>query len=382
MRRLIVLIAIVLFIWLPSMAATKTTVKQLDELLADQHKLARTDEATAVSLKDLHLTEQLTTAAINGLTRYDPGPLTITQIRILAADSSLLPSPPSDLPAVPVPDKAAQSAIIARAVDYATHQFATLPKLSAEKVTTRYQNGIEYIQTNSGTSSNFANGSPELNPINQYLRILGEHTSPVQSEGGVELPPAKVKGLDPASQNGQISQGGSGPVLGMILMDAGKGQISWLRWESIDDKQIAVFAFAVDKKQSQYRVDYCCFPVKENVGSAIPVGNMGGMSAAHGTVTTFKPFLAKPGYHGQLFIDPETGTIVRLITQADLKPTDFVHQEDIRVDYSRVNIGGKQYVVPVKSVILTEVVPNGDSYVKYSTRRTLFDMEYRNYQLR
>jgi hypothetical protein len=287
----------------------------------------------------------------------------------------MLSPPASDIPTAAAPDQAAQSAMIARAVDYDTHQYAILPKLSAEKVTTRYQNGVEYIQTNSGAGSNFANGSLELKPVNPYLRMIGQHTTEVQSEGGIELPPAKTKAVDPGSQNGQVSQGGAGMVLGAILMDAAKGKITWLRWETVNDKQTAVFGFAVDKKQSHYTVNYCCFPVRENIGAAT------GITPA-GSVTTFKAFSAKPGYHGELFIDPETGTIVRLITQAELKPTDLVHFEDMRTDYGQVDIGGKQYIVPVKSIVLTEVVPNGDSYVKYSVRRTFFDVDYKSYQLR
>ena len=54
-------------------------------------------------------------------------------------------------------------------------------------------------------------------------------------------------------------------------------------------------------------------------------------------------------YHGELFVDSATGAILRLITKADLKPTDFVLQEDIRVDYSPTHSADqpdKQYIVP------------------------------------
>jgi len=39
-------------------------------------------------------------------------------------------------------------------------------------------------------------------------------------------------------------------------------------------------------------------------------------------------------------------------------------------------------VLPIKTVINTEVVPNGDSQAagKYTTRHTLFTAEYKNYQ--
>lgn len=357
------------------MALTQITVEQLTQLLAEQHKLAKSDEATAVKLQDVSLSEQLTADKMDSFTQYDPGPATVTQIRVLAIDSALLPPPASDLPAIAAPDAATQAALLAKAIDYDVHTYAALPALEADKTTTRYQNGVEYVQTNSGAGSNFAGGSLELRPVNPYFRLLGQYSSRVAFDRGVELPPAKTKAIDPASPYGQSSQGGAGLILGGVLIDAAKGKITWLRWQTVNGKKTAVFAFAVDKKQSNYTVNYCCFPIRENLG-----GHTYG--ANQGTSVSFKPFTAKPGYHGELFIDAETGAIVRLITKAELKPTDLVHQEDTRIDYGAVEIAGKTYIVPVKSTILTEVVPNGDSYVKYSVRRALFDVDYKNYQLR
>jgi len=74
--------------------------------------------------------------------------------------------------------------------------------------------------------------------------------------------------------------------------------------------------------------------------------------------------------------------VVRLVTQAEFKGTDVVHQEDQRIDYGPVPVGGKTLVLPIKTVVETEVVPNGDSQAagKYSTRHTFFTAEYKNYQ--
>jgi hypothetical protein len=42
---------------------------------------------------------------------------------------------------------------------------------------------------------------------------------------------------------------------------------------------------------------------------------------------------------------------------------------------------GRTSVLPVRTILKTEVVPNGDSGVgKYTTRRTLFTSEYKDYQ--
>ena len=87
-------------------------------------------------------------------------------------------------------------------------------------------------------------------------------------------------------------------------------------------------------------------------------------------------------YHGRLYVDPDTGIIVRMVVQIDFKPTEVIHQEDLRVDYAPVKVGGKMMVLPMKTVIDSEVVPIGDSQAAghYTTRRTLFTIEYKDYQ--
>ena len=71
---------------------------------------------------------------------------------------------------------------------------------------------------------------------------------------------------------------------------------------------------------------------------------------------------------------------MRLIVRAELKPTDFIQQEDTRIDYGTVEVGGKAYMVPTRNILLTTMVPSGNSFEKFTTRRTLFDVSYSNYQ--
>jgi hypothetical protein len=71
-----------------------------------------------------------------------------------------------------------------------------------------------------------------------------------------------------------------------------------------------------------------------------------------------------------------------MITEMEPKTSDVVHQQDTRTDYAPVDVGGKPLVLPVKSWVITEVVPNGDSGAGgFSTRSTLFSSDYKNYQL-
>ena len=78
-------------------------------------------------------------------------------------------------------------------------------------------------------------------------------------------------------------------------------------------------------------------------------------------------------YHGEIYINPETGIVVRLITQAEFKNSEVVHQEDQRIDYDPMQVGDKTLVVPVRTVINVEDVPSGDSgAATFSLRHTMF----------
>jgi len=377
MKRL-VWILLLFVVATPVWAAKIITVQQLQDTLIALEQAKRGDEEVATQLKEIELSEELTGPEKSSLAQYLPGPLSIEQLDILEGRSAILPPPASDLPATPAPDVAAQKAILARAFDYVTKTYMQNQHLTAVKTTSRYQDGVESIRTNSGMTSNMPNAGRAWELPNMFMRFLGTHTEALESDKGIELI-QRVKQQTPWGQNGQVSEGGPGPILSIILQEAANGgKLNWLRWESLNGKPAAVFSFAVDKKKSHYEVNYCCFPVTEDAG------RMGweGTGANMQTATDWKAFKAIVPYRGEFFIDPDTGTILRVVTQAGLKPTDFVHQEDMRIDYGPVVVDGKACVLPLDSFTLTEVVPNGDNYAaRYSVRHTLFTAIYRDYQL-
>lgn len=361
-------------------SANKTiTVKELRDSLEAMQQSHKSDDEIATALKQFTLGEQLTHSELNSLGEFGPGPMTTEQLYILEGRSALLAPPPADLPATAAPDLAAQKAILAKAVDYVTKTFSQYPHLTASKNSARFQDGVETTQINdSGASNHMTDTSAQLfEKTNFYLRLIGQNTSSVDFTNGVERPQVSKK-KTPWGQNGQISEGGPGPLLSVILAEAAAaGKLNWVRWELLDGKPMAVFSYAVDKKKSHYQVNYCCFPATQTRGSL----NNGMSDTNFGSSTDWEPFKATVGYHGTLFIDPETGVIQRLTTQAELKPTDFVHQEDTRVDYGPVNVEGKTYFVPVLSFGFTELVPYGDNYTRrVSIRHTLFTMTYKDYQ--
>jgi len=384
------------FVWILLLAAAlpawsagnkKISVQELKDLLASAQDAKKSDEDVALQLKQVELTEELTSTTMASLSNEIPGPLSSEQLYVLEARSAVLAPPVADLPAAPVPDAAAQQAMLAKAVDYATKSYAQLPPLTATKLTGRFQDGVEAIHSYTGANHNLSeNDDPLWEQTRLYIRLLGTRTDMIESDKGLEKPPS-AKDKTTWGANGQVVSIGAGLTLNSILQEAmANGNPKWLRWETVNGKQTAVYSFAIDKKKTHFAVNYCCFPNTDtagiiNYGSGPSTGG-GATGSNFQTVSEWKPFKSNAGFHGQIFIDPDSGTVVRTITMADFKQSDFVHYENIRTDYEPRPIGGKTLVVPVRIFTLAEVVPNGDSFAAhYSVRHQMLTQDYKDYQL-
>ena len=375
-------ILVVLIAASPAWAARKVTVQQLKDMLTADQQAKKADAEVAADLKQVELTEQLSRPTMNALAEFLPGPYSTEQIYVLEARSGLLPPPAADLPTTPAPDAATQKAILDKATDYATKIYAQLPTVTATKTIVRFQEI---------SSASIAGSNADPEPINtaQTIHYINTSEASVNIHNGIEDNPL-AKDKTRWGQNGYIALLGQSPVVSTVLEEANSaGKIGWLRWEPVNGKTTAVFTYSVDKKKSHYAVNYCCFPKIDSVGmthasSAAPglLGTSGG--SGKGTFRTdadFEPYRATVPYHGEIFVDPDTGIVVCLITQADFKNTDDVHVENQRIEYAPVVVGGKTLVLPSRSIVNTEAIPNGDSGVgQIILRHTLFTSEYKGYQ--
>ncbi len=380
----------------PCWCAKKVTVAELTELLRSSAQDKKSDTEVANALRQVELSEELTRPAMNGLVGLVNGPLSTEQIYVLEARSANLAPPAADLPATPAPDATGQKAILARAETYVTRTYDLLPALTATRTTLRFQDNVEALAPSSGmnsgakdavTSSAFANAAT-------YIRYMNSTTQVVATEHGEEK---KAAGKDQThwGANGMTAIREPYPNLGRVFKEAqAAGQFEWLRWETINGKAAAVFSFAVPKQNSRLAVNVCCFPnidqagiarfYSSSTGAAIAgkeATGGGGVTGNFQTHTEWHEFKTTAPYHGRLFIDPDTGIVLRMIVEADMKPGEVVHQLDTRVDYGTVKVGQGSFVVPVKSVINSVVVPNGESGAGgYSTRCTLLSSQYSEYR--
>lgn len=348
-------------------------------MLVSMHSAGKSDLEVATALKQVDLTEELTRTVMNDLANYLPsgGQLSLEQIYVLEARTAVLTPPAADIPTTPAPDAATQKAILDKASDYVAKTYALLPTLDATKTTLRFQDNVEVVAPSSGMHSSavdVSTGSAFSNP-SIYIHHINSTETPIEIVNGAERSLAG-KDKTPWGANGQIFIYPPGPVLSSVFQEAQAAEkIAWLRWELVNGKPAAVYSFTVDKKRSHYSVNYCCFPEGDQTGrlsySSPTQGNLNPVAKGNlQTNTTYdRPFKATVPYHGELFVNPETGIVVRLVSQADFKSSEVVHQEDTRIDYGPVTVDGKILILPVDSFVNTEIVPNGeDSAGKFLLR--------------
>ncbi len=308
----------------PSCLALRgVTVEQLEQQLADAN--FKPDMKLAQQLSELELTERLSAARLSRLESKLPGPQSRRSLVILADLSAFRNLPSTEIPGNAPPDLAAQRKMMAQTVNYAEKTISKLPNLFATRETTRFENSPQGHL-----------GGTSLIPY-QPLHPVGTSTvSVVYRDGREVIDAGTTKGKKTESTpQGLSTRGVFGPILGTVLVDAAQGKLAWSHWEQGTAGTVAVFRYSIPREKSHYQVDFCC--VRGN--------NQNGL---------YQEFSA---YHGFLAVDPATGAILRLTLEADLRPSDPIFRSDAAVEYGPVEIGGRTYICPTKSVSILVSAP-------------------------
>lgn len=361
----------------PCLAAKKISVQELKDLLTSDQSSQKSDADVAAQLKDVELTEELSRNTINSMKALVPGQLTTEQLFVLEIRSAVLPPPASEVPSTPAPDAAKQKAILDKAADYAK-AYAQMPTLTATRTLRRFQDNAQQDQPS------FASHSTAV-PAATYssIRYTASDDASVTFKSGVEQNPLADDKTKWGS-NGMIALLSQSPNPATVLEEAQlAGKISWARWEMVNGHELAVFSFDVDKKKTHYAVDYCCFPENDQVGQVALRGTeTPGGAGNYQTNTNWKHFKSTLPYHGEIYVDPDTGVVYRLIREVQFKGSDPIKSENERIDYETDTIGDKKLTVPGLVTIDTIEQPFPDSpQGRFILRHTLFTASYSNYRI-
>jgi hypothetical protein len=293
-------------------AGKPVSVAELEQNVQLDEK--KRDSVAAKELSRLRLTERLSNANLTHLKAALPGARSREALVALADASAFLDPPATEISGAPAPDPAEERKIIALMVNYLGSTLPKLPNFYATRSTVRYDDASD---------DPYAPAAP--------LHKGGVSSATVVYSDGKEIVdpgPLKRKQANP-EEMGLVASGTFGPILSTVVGDASRSQMKFSRWEKGTDSLLAVFRVAVPKDKSHYQVTY------RNPSQ---------------TQATEQPV----AYHGELSIDPATGAILYVTVQADLEPGVEVVHADTMVEYGPVDIGGKTYICPMRSVSLSQ----------------------------
>jgi len=323
---------------LPAYAAKRVTVEQLEQVLVAFHRTS--DKKVAQQIYELDLTERLSEDLLARLEADVPGPLAQQALLAVADASAFLDLPAGDIATLAAPDLATQSSMLALTAEYVHKTVPRLPNFYATRDLSRFENTP--IEPPLYTESR-----------NTYepLHEVGRSSATILYRDGSEVVRAEIaksdkKNKSKFAEHELSTRGVFGPILSTVLADSVKGAMAWSHWEQGSTGLQAVFSYKVPQKASHYTV---VFPSE----GTEPASTFGKDSAALPADEGTEKARHVPAYHGEIAVNPTDGSIMRLTMVADLKSGDPVIKADVMVEYGPVELGGKTYICPVKSVALS-----------------------------
>ena len=305
----------------PRPGIEKVTVAQLEELVHAQTDLQR-------KLANLELTERLSTPRLDALLSVIHGERE-RQALTADADLSIALAPPADeIVNLPPPPVEEQRAILERTFDYLHNAIPKLPDFYALRNTVRFEEPPErdnetWKMPHQDETLHFATGEHAT-----VLYRSGHEVVEKKKKLGSKRRVAGVRARD------LETWGTFGPILAYVLTAAATSPstISWKRWERGKYGDLAVFSYRAASTNVAPELTYCCLP--------------------EGDGTT--PYQNKADTYGEFALNPDTGAIMRIVINADLDeerdPDVPLIRSQVMVEYGPVELGGKTYICPQRSV--------------------------------
>lgn len=310
----------------PVRVVIQVKIAQLEQSLTSKQAMKESDEEIADRLSQVTLSEELVGPALARiLTESGARPKTVEQIELLAAESIFNPPPRGDQLLDPLPGPARQQQMLDAARAYVNGTLQRLPDFLAVRVTRSFENTV-------------ADPKPKHGKPKVRMHFVGEYKRELAYRNGREVDSEMGRGSRPTDMIAGLSTWGEfGGILKIVLNDAFSGHVEFERWQrSATGVEVAVFRYLIPDASSHYSVDFCCY--LESMDNPVELR-----------------FYARPGYHGELFVNPTDGSIGRITLEADMNGGDAVRRSAIAVDYGPVDIGGKPFICPIRSVAITEV---------------------------
>lgn len=310
MYKKIRLLGLFLLFSLAAFAQRPMSVAEVVSFIKSQIKSSGDDRTTADYLRKIKLTQHLDDRTVEELQGQGAGPLTVSALKKLAADSASLPAapplaaapPPPPLPKPPSP--AEQQEILADMREYALGYTKNLPNYVCIQTTHRRQQGNS---TRPGYGGVFADVIQE-----QLTFYDKKETYKVLSHDG-----QSVANMTHEQLGGIRSSGEFGTMLAQIFDPDSGADFAWERWATLRGRRMYVFSYHIGKDHGYSMLDE---DSRREYTSA---------------------------YQGEIYFDRDLKAIMVVKLDTVNIPPDFpIKEVHIRLDYDLVKVGDQAYILP------------------------------------
>ena len=299
------LVCLLLAIPLAAQPQTQMTVDQLVSFVTSSIHLKHDDRKVASYVEKIKLTNKLEARTVEDLQGVGAGPKTLAALRQLSQASSSLPpalrpSPKPEPVVIPPPDPSEQRKVLAQVTENALNYTKKLPNYICMQVTRRH----------------FSPGGTDnwllMDTIQEQLNFFEQK----ETYKVVMINGRAVENIKHNQLGGATSSGEFGTMLHEIFSPETKTSFDWDHWATLRGRRMYVFGFRVEQSRSKYTIYH---------------------HASQRTVTA--------GYSGLIYVDRNTGMVMRLKMQCEDLPADFpVQSVGLDLNYDFVKIGDQEFV--------------------------------------
>lgn len=318
------------------------TVAKLKDFIKSSIELKNPDKDVAANLASIRLTEQFTLADLQDLQNAGVGPKTLAVLATLVTKSASLPAPASKPAAAakptgpPEPSDAEKRQVIEHTREWALDYVKSLPDFLCLE------------DTNRSVDRHFQPGSEgQWTPQDRLIEKLTFFDHKENYELFMHNDTAVVnKNSD--SLGGARSTGEWASLLSEIFEPSTHTGFRWVAWKTVRGHLVYEYAYLVERQDSHEII-------------------------AHGESEKITA-----GFHGSIFIQKGENVVLRVTVVPDIPPSFPVQDVNQIVDYDYQDIGGQQFLLPLKSSVQMRDGAIGNlneirwrSYRKYSADTTL-----------
>ncbi len=292
---------------------TTLTVKQLVGFVKSAVELKQPDKQVAAFLSKVKLSERLDAGTMEELQALGVGSRTSEALNTLREASKTMPSapkPPAPLPPpppIPPPSSEVQEKVLRQAREYALGYTKNLPDFLCTQVTRRYvdPSGMEFWGQQDVITARVAyvDHHEDYKLVLVNNRMVASDNTSMHSVGGA------------------TSTGEFGTLMAEVFEPASEASFGWERWATLRGRRSYVFNYRVTQSRSKWHVTY------ERSDDIVPA------------------------YHGLVFVDRDSGSVMRITMDAELPPSFPIQQAYTVLDYDFAEISGNPYILPLKAVV-------------------------------